>query len=62
MSECLFLNYRVDMDKKTIDLVFNGDSVSVAGEYDVNGRILLLPIRGNGHLNITFGMETHLLL
>jgi hypothetical protein len=33
--------------------------VTVLGKYETDGRILLLPIKGNGNVNITDGEKPH---
>lgn len=36
-------------------LYIGGDYVALAGKYEVQGRVLLLPINGAGDSNITLG-------
>lgn len=50
-----YLIFSLDLDKKTFDLEIYSDLCTTLGHYDVKGRILVLPIVGNGKANITFG-------
>lgn len=44
------------MDQKLIDVKFKVPGVlNFIGQYDINGRILILPIQGKGFSNFTFG-------
>lgn len=39
------------------ELNFYADAVTCAGLYDINGKILILPITGKGGYNITLSMN-----
>ncbi|CAH1127606.1 unnamed protein product [Ceutorhynchus assimilis] len=43
----------VDFDKKTVYIALHAERVMVIGTYDIDGKILVLPIRGNGPINVT---------
>lgn len=44
------------MDKKFFDVKYKVPGVlNLIGQYDINGRILILPIQGKGPCNFTFG-------
>ncbi|CAH1126007.1 unnamed protein product [Ceutorhynchus assimilis] len=43
----------VDFDKKTVYISLHAERVMLIGTYAIDGKILVLPIKGNGPLNIT---------
>lgn len=43
------------MSKKTIDIKFTTPRMTFKGNYEINGRLLFLPIQGEGPANVTFG-------
>lgn len=45
----------MDIDNKHFKFVVHIPRANLIGEYDINGRILILPIQGKGPANITFG-------
>jgi hypothetical protein len=47
--------FRFDFDKKHVHHEMALRRGEIIGKYNVAGRILLLPILGNGDLNITLG-------
>lgn len=52
--------FRVDLSKKSGHFYLRIDNVNFAGKYEINGQILVLPIKGEGDANITFGKYPHL--
>lgn len=44
-----------DLDKKFIEIQLSTDYLKLNGEYDIDGRILILPIKGNGPAYLNFG-------
>ncbi|XP_050308147.1 protein takeout-like [Anthonomus grandis grandis] len=42
-----------DFDNKIIEITMHSDMVQLIGTYDIKGKILVLPITGNGPANIT---------
>ncbi|PNF31911.1 hypothetical protein B7P43_G07900 [Cryptotermes secundus] len=44
---------RYDFEKHHMQFLLNFPLVTVLGKYETDGRILLLPIKGNGNINIT---------
>jgi hypothetical protein len=51
------LYFRIDFDKHRAAADFSFPLLELIGKYDAKGRILLLPLNGNGDLNITLGKE-----
>ncbi|XP_019867810.2 uncharacterized protein LOC109596678 [Aethina tumida] len=49
-----FINTKVDLSKKSGHFYLRIDNVNFAGKYEINGQILVLPIKGEGDANITF--------
>jgi hypothetical protein len=47
--------HRYDFDNQHIHHEVTVPKVQIIGKYSVSGRILLLPITGNGDINITLG-------
>jgi hypothetical protein len=47
--------FRFDFDKKHVYHEMALKRIEMIGKYNIAGRILLLPIIGNGDLNITLG-------
>lgn len=45
----------MDVNNKHFKFVVHIPRANLIGEYDINGRILILPIQGKGPANITFG-------
>ncbi|KAG5873664.1 hypothetical protein JTB14_021734 [Gonioctena quinquepunctata] len=43
----------IDPVLQKIDLDFKADYVKIEGNYDMDGKLLVLPIRGQGYFNIT---------
>ena len=46
---------RYDFDKQHIIFEVTVPRIDITGQYNVSGRILLLPITGNGDVNMTLG-------
>jgi hypothetical protein len=44
-----------DFDKKKITAEVTVPEAQFSGRYELNGKLLTLPISGNGHFNATFG-------
>lgn len=51
----VFINFRHDVGKKELDFKFLIPKVSLACDYEIKGKILVLPIEGNGYLEINAG-------
>jgi hypothetical protein len=47
--------FSFDFNKKHVHYEMSLNHVEIIGRYNVNGRILVLPITGNGDINITLG-------
>uniref|UniRef100_A0AAR5QFK0 Uncharacterized protein n=1 Tax=Dendroctonus ponderosae TaxID=77166 RepID=A0AAR5QFK0_DENPD len=45
--------FHVNFDQSTIFIVVNAQKVTLIGKYAINGKIMVLPISGNGPANIT---------
>jgi hypothetical protein len=43
------------MEKHHMKFLLNLPLVTVLSKYEMDGRILLLPLKGNGNINITDG-------
>ncbi|KAF7285564.1 hypothetical protein GWI33_010474, partial [Rhynchophorus ferrugineus] len=41
-------DFRVDFDKRTIYVTIHADKLEIRSQYDVDGKVLILPIKGNG--------------
>lgn len=56
-NTCLFkqTNIRIDFEKRKFEFLFETPYANVKAHYIINGRILILPITGEGPLNVTFG-------
>lgn len=52
----IYIIFSMDLEKKRLDLEANIPVIHYIGHYDITGRILSLPIVGNGDINVTFGM------
>ena len=46
---------RMDVEKKTARIECTFPKVKILADYDVNGKILLLPVYGKGPATITMG-------
>ncbi|KAJ8970834.1 hypothetical protein NQ317_000707 [Molorchus minor] len=53
LEKCKFKRAKFDFKNKKILLGLYFEDVQVLGQYEVNGRILILPIQGNGPVNVT---------
>jgi hypothetical protein len=49
------LCFSIDFDKQRIDGQLRFPVLSIVGECDAAGRILVLPITAHGNINITLG-------
>lgn len=47
----------MDLDKQHATVTIHIPHLNILGNYDVSGRILVLPISGQGAANITHGMK-----
>lgn len=54
--ECLC---RLDVKKRHIELTASVPLLSVRGRYTADGRVLILPIKGDGDANVTLGKSFH---
>lgn len=50
-----FSIFSFDLEKRRMDVRYMIPSCSVHGNYDINGKILGLPLSGQGDTNVTFG-------
>lgn len=50
----LFMSPRMDFDKNFLNIKNTIPKLTVMAQYDMKGRILVLPIEGNGNCNITY--------
>lgn len=48
-------NFRVNLDERQMEFVLHVPILVILANYDASGKILILPIQGNGASNITFG-------
>jgi hypothetical protein len=55
MNTSLVLYFSSDLEKHHLKYVLRFPVVTVLGKYETDGRILLLPVKGNGNINITDG-------
>lgn len=53
LSQAKLLNITLDLQKRHIALKLKVPRLMVTGKYDVQGKVLLFPIVGNGQSNIT---------
>ncbi|KAJ8939707.1 hypothetical protein NQ318_009807 [Aromia moschata] len=44
---------RIDIKNRRASVQLLFDKVTIVGKYEVNGRILILPIQGDGDINVT---------
>lgn len=51
----LIVNFSVNIESRTMNWAGKIPRLQFAGTYDVGGRVLLLPIKGSGAINITLG-------
>lgn len=49
------VGFERDPSKSKFEFIAHIDHISLVGQYKVRGNILLLPIIGNGAVNLTFG-------
>ncbi|KAJ8922053.1 hypothetical protein NQ315_008694 [Exocentrus adspersus] len=49
-----FRDIKINLDKKTIFVQVALKALNLQGHYEIDGRILVLPIQGNGPCNLTF--------
>jgi hypothetical protein len=47
--------FSIDFDKQLLEFKLTFPSLNLIGNYLANGRILVVPITGNGDMNITLG-------
>lgn len=50
---------RLDVNKRHIELTASVPLLSVRGRYTADGRVLILPIKGDGDANVTLGKSFH---
>lgn len=50
-----FENYRHDVDNMQLTVKYKIPLINFTGTYEIKGRILVLPIEGNGYLEIDAG-------
>lgn len=50
------VGFERDPSKSKFEFIAHIDHISLVGHYEARGNILLLPITGNGAVNLTFGM------
>ncbi|BFF90365.1 protein takeout [Drosophila madeirensis] len=53
ISTSKILRYKTDLDKHLIICESRTDRIEMIGDYEMSGRILLLPITGHGKSNVT---------
>nr|CAD7578714.1 unnamed protein product [Timema californicum] len=53
LSQAVLKSVKFDSDSKSLDIGFTVDKVTVLAKYDISGKVLVLPITGQGDLNIT---------
>ncbi|XP_054270295.1 protein takeout-like [Macrosteles quadrilineatus] len=53
LKNAQFIAARTDLKKRHIEWDFKFPSVFIRGIYNITGQVLILPIMGNGHANIT---------
>ncbi|XP_071440068.1 protein takeout-like [Hetaerina americana] len=49
---------KADLEKHTFDISLKVPHIIITGKYEIDGRILLLPIRGRGDINMTCDKPT----
>ncbi|GLV40312.1 uncharacterized protein CBL_07092 [Carabus blaptoides fortunei] len=54
MQDVDFQEIKLDLAKNRLDLTFLIPRLTFIGDYEVDGRLLLVPIKGSGPANITF--------
>jgi hypothetical protein len=47
--------FSIDFDKEFVDAKLYFPSLNLMGKYEAAGRILVVPLTGNGDMNITLG-------
>lgn len=52
----LIITFRMQLDKQHLMFRVTIPRANIVGHYKMNGRILILPINGEGLANITFSM------
>lgn len=45
-------DFRIDLDKKVIDWTLEVPNIIINSQYKIDGRILILPVTGNGNCYI----------
>lgn len=58
LKNAIITAVRINYDKKTIGLDLDLPWINLLGEYEISGRILLLPITGKGPINVTLDGTT----
>lgn len=49
-----FVGFKKDFDKKKMEIHFIFPVLKIEGPYMLNGKVLVLPVQGNGIANMTF--------
>lgn len=52
---CVRLYCRIDLKNEKMFWKLSIPRLSLLGKYTVNGKVLVLPIKGSGDMNITLG-------
>jgi hypothetical protein len=55
MALMLRFVYSINVDKRYTRIELSVPVVQIIGQYEMSGRILLLPIAGKGNINMTLG-------
>ncbi|XP_046392155.1 protein takeout-like [Ischnura elegans] len=53
LSNLKDVSAKADLEKNTFEIVLTVPHIIITGKYHIDGRILLLPIRGQGDINMT---------
>ncbi|CAK1555201.1 unnamed protein product [Leptosia nina] len=54
-KNCDVKNLNINLDAETLHFDLNCPSLHTTGKYDISGRLILLPIEGNGDFDMTTG-------
>ncbi|XP_030751904.1 protein takeout-like [Sitophilus oryzae] len=55
LNNAILKDAKIDFDKKHIDLVVYIEQIKLDSHYNMDGQLLVLPIKGDGKTNLEFG-------
>ncbi|XP_030752076.1 circadian clock-controlled protein-like [Sitophilus oryzae] len=55
LNRAILKDAKIDFDKKRVDIVVYVEQIKLESHYNMDGQILVLPIKGDGKTNLEFG-------